>query len=145
VDIERSPQDDSAEPAAPREPEILHGIGTLVQNATRFASNRVTVVCKWSEREARILIRDDGPGFSPDILPFLGEPYISSRDQEPEGRDDGEHMGLGVFIARTLLARTGASVAFRNHDGDGAEVAVTWPRETLETLSQRSHATEERD
>ena len=132
VTTERAPEDGSVEPTVPRQPEILHGVGTLVQNATRFAREHITVKCTWSATRVAILIQDDGPGFSPDILPFLGEPYISSRDREQAGRDEGGHMGLGVFIARTLLARTGAGVAFRNRPAGGAEVAVTWQRGSLE-------------
>jgi len=132
VTTERAPEDGSVEPTVPRQPEILHGVGTLVQNATRFAREHITVKCTWSATRVAILIQDDGPGFSADILPFLGEPYISSRDREQAGRDEGGHMGLGVFIARTLLARTGAGVAFRNRPAGGAEVAVTWQRGSLE-------------
>lgn len=128
----RAPEDDSPEPTVPRQPETLHGVGTLVQNATRFAAGQITVKCTWSHDQVGIRIQDDGPGFSPDVLPFLGEPYISSRDREKPGRDEGDHMGLGVFIARTLLARTGAGVTFRNRAEGGAEVAVTWPRASLE-------------
>jgi two-component system sensor histidine kinase RegB len=94
----------------------------------------VTLKAVWSRREAKLLIQDDGPGFAPDILPFLGEPYLSSREEMPPGRDEGEHMGLGVFIARTLLARTGARVSFANRPEGGAEVAVTWTRSALESL-----------
>jgi two-component system sensor histidine kinase RegB len=143
VTTERAPADETPEPTVPRHPEILHGIGTLVQNATRFAASTVTVKCVWSQRQAAIHIQDDGPGFSPDVLPFLGEPYISSSDREPEGRDAGEHMGLGVFIARTLLARTGASVQFGNRPEGGADVTVTWPRDALERARVSGEPTKE--
>lgn len=143
VRTERAPIDTSREPASPRQPEILHGVGTLVQNATRFAAAHVTLKCVWSEREAKILIQDDGPGFPADILPFLGEPYISSRDQSREQAEEGEHMGLGVFIARTLLARTGATVAFRNRAEGGAEVLVRWRRETFEAIRKAEKSSEE--
>jgi two-component system sensor histidine kinase RegB len=103
-----------------RSPEILHGIGNFVQNAIQFAHSRVEIVTGWDGGGLMVHISDDGPGFSPQVLERLGEPYISTRG------GDGSHLGLGVFIATTLLARTGARVDFANRDGGGAEVTVTW-------------------
>ncbi len=45
-------------------------------------------------------------------------------------------MGLGFFIAKTLLERTGARVEFRNGKGGGAIVAARWPREKVEAPDQ---------
>jgi two-component system sensor histidine kinase RegB len=132
--IAQAPRDDSLQPEVTRKPEILHGVGTLVENAMRFARSRVDLEVAWDALEAQIAIRDDGPGFAEGILPFLGEPYLSSHGHE----SGGEHMGLGVFIARTLLARTGAEVIFANRPGNGAEVVITWPRAHLE---EGEHAT----
>jgi len=132
--------DDSPQPEVPRRPEILHGLGTLIHNAERFAESRVVLDVSWTRQAARVAIRDDGPGFAPDILPHLGEPYITSGKR---GESDGEHMGLGVFIARTLLTRTGARVRFANRPDGGAEVVVDWPRGELEALATRETASEE--
>ena len=143
VTTRRAPADGTGEPTVLRRPEILHGVGTLVQNATRFAASTVILKCVWSQHEVAIHIQDDGPGFSPDVLPFLGEPYISSNSREADGRDAGEHMGLGVFIARTLLARTGASVQFGNRPEGGADVTVTWPRDVLERGRMNDEPTRE--
>jgi len=127
------------EPTLPRSPEILHALSTLIHNAQRFAAARVEAVVGWNAEEAWVTIRDDGPGFAPDILSRLGEPYISggSAGISSESAGDGDadpHMGLGIFIARTLLARTGGEVRFANRR-PGAEVHVRWPRARLETDS----------
>ena len=82
----------------------------------------------WNERIAKIEIADDGPGMTPSILVRLGEPYVSSR------RKSGR-MGLGVFIAKTLLERTGASMLFLNGQPLGARIVISWPRKILEDLS----------
>ena len=74
-----------------------------------------------------IEVLDDGPGFPPGLLAELGEPYVSTR------REAGR-LGLGLFIAKTLLERTGAAVAFRNQAGGGALVTVEWPRKGLEAI-----------
>jgi two-component system sensor histidine kinase RegB len=108
-------------PLLPRRPEILHGLGNLLQNAMEFARTSVDVEIDWDERMIRLRILDDGPGLNVDILSALGEPYVTSRP-------DSGGMGLGVFIAMNLLRRSGASVAFANRPGGGTQVEVTWPR-----------------
>jgi two-component system sensor histidine kinase RegB len=116
---------DSGEPALLPRPEIIHGLGNLIQNAIQFARNRVTVRTRWDDKRLTVTVSDDGPGFSQAVLDRLGEPYMPRRGAP------GEHMGLGVFIAQTLLKRTGAVIVFRNRVGGGAEVEATWPRATL--------------
>ncbi len=86
---------------------------------------------RWSDRRVRLVVRDDGPGFPPGVLDHLGEPYLSGGSQDRTRQ--GEPMGLGVFIAQTLLGRTGAQLSFGNGQGGGAEVTIAWDRATLET------------
>jgi len=112
------------EPIVTRSPEALHGLGSLIENATQFARVAVEVEIDWDETDATIRVRDDGPGFAANVRDRLGEPYVSSRD-------DQGHMGLGVFIATTLLRRTGAELRFANAPGGGAEVEVRWNRATM--------------
>ncbi len=122
-------------PLVMHKPEIVHGLGNLVENAMDFARATVDVGVSWTDREARVIIRDDGPGLSLDVLDMLGEPYMTTR------REAGG-MGLGVFIAKTLLERTGASLRFANRKDGGAEVAITWPRGILEELEIRRQPAE---
>lgn len=117
--------EDEPAPIVMRSPEFIHGLGNLIQNATQFARREVVVRTRWSGREITVTIADDGTGFPPHVLERLGEPYISGRSR------NGSHMGLGVFIARTLLNRTGATVSFANGELGGAEVVVRWPRAAL--------------
>jgi two-component system sensor histidine kinase RegB len=116
-------------PSLPVSPELSHGLGTLLQNAFEFARFEVVVKLQADERIFKITIDDDGPGFDAALLQQLGEPYVS---RGKEGRDRrGEHMGLGVFIAVTLLSRTGAALHFGNRPAGGGEVVITWRREKL--------------
>ena len=117
---------DNPEPRVVARPEIVHGLGNFISNAKQFAKTEVRVLVEWTPTQCTVKVHDDGPGFSPHILSRLGEPYVSSR------RESGDHMGLGVFIAQTLLERTGAKVEFDNRADVGAEVEVTWPRDRLE-------------
>ena len=111
------------EPVLSCRSETLSGLGTLIQNAVQFARRAVRVDAYWNEDIMLIAIRDDGPGFPPAVLSAIGDPFISTR------ADDGEHMGLGIFIAQTLLERVGAELSFANRRG--AEVVIRWPRTIL--------------
>ena len=117
--------DSSTEPVLARAPAVLHGLGNLLENARQFANRRVDVWTRWSARELSVTIADDGPGFAPDILGELGEPYLTNQR-------GGGHMGLGVFIAKTLLERSGAELKFANPPRGGAEIAIRWRRADIE-------------
>jgi two-component system sensor histidine kinase RegB len=125
------------EPVGERRPGVLYGLGNLVENAVDFARDRVEIAARWSARDVVIEIADDGPGVSADVMDALGEPYITTRPAPPRGQmRDGEPsgLGLGFFIAKTLLERSGASVTLDNRQrpAHGAIVKVSWPREVFE-------------
>jgi two-component system sensor histidine kinase RegB len=120
------------EPVVARSPEIVHGLGTIIQNAVQFAHRNVKIDTRWDGEYIRVHIGDDGPGFAAGLLERLGEPYISSR------RRSNGHMGLGIFIAHTLLQRSGGGVAFRNDSEGGALVDIVWRRETVEIRDTES-------
>jgi two-component system sensor histidine kinase RegB len=128
----------SKEPVGWRNPAILYGIGNILENAVDFAREAVEVNAWWNGETVEIVISDDGPGFAPDILKRIGEPYLSRRrgTEDVQGEHPSEHsgLGLGVFIARTLLERTGAKVAFTNRTfpDHGAVVTLVWPRDRFE-------------
>jgi two-component system, sensor histidine kinase RegB len=113
-------------PIMARSPELIHALGAFVENAVSFANEKVTVEARWSTREIEVLIIDDGPGFSQAVLAKLGEPYISTR---PDSQTGGG-MGLGFFIAKTLLERAGGRLAAYNRPAGagGAVVRVTLTR-----------------
>src|SRR6476659_1659008 len=102
----------TSEQVGTRNPAILHGVGNILENAVDFARSTVEVNAWWNTETVEIVISDDGPGFAPDILKRIGEPYLSRRRSPDESEHRG--LGLGVFIARTLLERTGARVTFNN-------------------------------
>jgi two-component system sensor histidine kinase RegB len=107
---------------------LLYGLGNLIENATHFAASSVLVETDWDRDSVAVTITDDGPGYPPDLLTRLGEPYLTTRDRNPEAGEAGG-LGLGIFIAKTLLERGGASLAFENAEAEGhASVRVVWPR-----------------
>lgn len=121
------------EPVSFRNPGVIYGLGNLVENAVDFARSRVEVSWSYDEQGVSIEIVDDGPGFRAEVLDRIGEPYISYRSHMH--KDDGAGgLGLGLFIARSLLGRSGATVQFGNstRHGYGAAVRVSWSRENFE-------------
>ncbi|MFN6977400.1 MAG: sensor histidine kinase RegB [Gemmobacter sp.] len=135
---------EGAEPRQPlvrRAPEVIHGLRNLVQNAVDFAHGNVWIDGVWSDREIRVRIADDGPGYPQQLIGRIGDPFVRAR---PDGqrRPEYDGMGLGLFIAKTLLERSGAELSFANGsdpflkererpDRGGAIVEVVWPRHRI--------------
>ncbi|MEN9061284.1 sensor histidine kinase RegB [Ponticoccus litoralis] len=129
------------QPLILRRPEIIHGLRNLVQNAVDFARTTVWIEAMWTDDLVSIRILDDGRGFPPHLLGRMGDPFMRRRrsDADRRQRPEYEGMGLGLFIAKTLLERSGAELGFANgsdpfspmHNAGerrGAIVEVAWPR-----------------
>ena len=127
-----------------RKPEIIHGIRNLVQNAVDFAESTVWIEVDWRKDVVTLIIIDDGLGFSSDMIGRLGDPYLRDKANKNNARKSKQYegMGLGLFIAKTLLERTGATISFSNNKIKnetnpeevlkiGAVVRVTWPKNSL--------------
>lgn len=119
-----------------RRPEIIYGLRNLIENAVGFAKTKVLVSAEWSPNCLFVSVQDDGPGFSSDILTRLGEPYLSTR--LPKNTQNAGGMGLGFFIAKTLLERSGGKISFENRawrsepHRKGAWIGIEWPRHLIE-------------
>lgn len=129
---------DPRQPVVDRRPEIIHGLRNLIQNAVDFSASRVTVASSWTDSSIIVRIEDDGRGFPQSVISRIGDPFVRSRRAEAEKRPGYEGMGLGLFIAKTLLERSGARLNFANDgtrsDQGGAIVIVEWPRQTIERM-----------
>jgi two-component system sensor histidine kinase RegB len=135
------PAENDPVPQVWRAPELLHGLGNIIENAADFAASEVRVKAAWDAANLFIDVEDDGPGFAPEIYDALGEPYVTSRpghhalgetDLGPQGSLEHEGMGLGFFIAKILLEQTGGTVRAINPPGGGAKVAVRWARGVID-------------
>lgn len=118
-----------AEPVCRRNAGVIYGLGNLVENAVDFAREAVTIRWEWDAERVAISITDDGDGYAPEIIDRIGEPYLTRRS----GTNAGGGLGLGLFIARSLLGRSGATISFSNapEPGKGAVAVVEWPRATF--------------
>ena len=134
----------AGEPSVIRNPGIAFGLANILENAVDFAASRVDVDISWTPEEIAIVVVDDGPGFAQEVIDRLGEPYVTTRagyGPLDEAGTDADHdgMGLGFFIANTLLERSGATVTLANraHPQTGAIVRVAWPRHAIEAREMR--------
>lgn len=143
--------DPARQPIVHRRPELIHGLRNLIQNAVDFAATTVWVEVCWTDKAMSVRITDDGPGYPPHLIGHIGEPFLGRRKKHgtPQ-RAHYEGMGLGLFIAKTLLERTGAELSFANATEPwtgqttpgqkaGAIAAVVWRRgeEALEANDRR--------
>ena len=137
---------DARQPVIARRPEIIHGLRNLVQNAVDFAESHVWIDIRWTDRTITLRIVDDGPGFPAQVLGRIGDPFVRRRPGSRR-RPEYEGMGLGLFIAKTLLERSGAELSFANgrdpHETSGrpgerrgAIVECVWPRRALATSDE---------
>jgi len=142
IRIEVSPLDGTevSQPEIRRHPEIIHGVRNLVQNAVDFSRTQVRVRIGWTQDTIHLHISDDGRGYSAGVIGRLGDPFMGRRRRETKQRPGYEGMGLGLFIAKTLLERTGATLSFANGSGreelPGAHVRVAWSAELIEKERQ---------
>lgn len=133
------------EPTDRRNPAILYGLGNIIENAIDFATSRVDIVAIWDDEQVSVEVADDGPGFAPEIIDRIGEPYVTTRarrgDRQAFG-DEGGGMGLGFFIAKTFLERSGARIRLSNRvaPATGAIVKIRWPRAIYGRIEDRGGA-----
>jgi two-component system sensor histidine kinase RegB len=133
ITVEAGGQSD--EPLAAHRPAITYGVGNFIENAVDFAKTEVAIKATWTKERVEIHISDDGPGFSSEVLGRIGEPYVTNRIDGIKNADNAG-LGLGVFIAKTLLERTGADIKFTNREKGGANVHLKWSRRRFEDRSE---------
>jgi two-component system sensor histidine kinase RegB len=133
IDINVTFSQSAGAPMGARNPAVLYGLGNILENAVDFAQARVEVRADWSEDDIAVTISDDGPGFAPEVMDRIGEPYVrSSKRRRMNGETTG--LGLGFFIAKTLLERSGATIEFENrsYPDRGAVIEIRWHRSDFE-------------
>ncbi|TMV83529.1 ActS/PrrB/RegB family redox-sensitive histidine kinase, partial [Thioclava sp. BHET1] len=143
INLQPGKNGDPRQPHILRQPEIIHGLRNLIQNAVDFAASTVWIDCEWTDRNLTLRIMDDGPGYPIQILGRIGDPFVRPRRSITDtARPEYEGMGLGLFIAKTLLERSRAELTFANGSDParkiknqperrGAVVSVCWPLEAI--------------
>ena len=120
LNINKTPDVD--EPEILYKDEIMYAFGNIIQNAIFHSIKVVTVIINYSDSNLKIIITDDGNGFSKDILDKLGEPYISKNTSG---------MGLGIFISKNLIENMGGKLTFYNSKDENAVVEIVFDNSIL--------------
>jgi two-component system, NtrC family, sensor histidine kinase HydH len=112
-------QGDATLEADPR--RLKEALLNLVANAIEATppGGEVVVDVRPSGDEIEIVIRDTGRGMAQETLRRIGTPFFTTRD-------DG--TGLGVVLARSVIAQHGGSLRYDSEPGRGTQVQVTLPR-----------------
>jgi two-component system, sensor histidine kinase RegB len=138
---------DTPEPVLRRNPGLSYGLSNILENAIDFAESRVTISATWTAQQFMLHVVDDGPGFNEFIFDRLGDPFVTTRPgydtvTEPEENQGHEGMGLGLFIAKTLLERSGATVLLSNRKTPehGADIRLQWPRSSIDVTKEGKSA-----
>ena len=137
IAVEVSRHGEGPEPSCRRNPGVMFGLANILDNAVDFAEARVLVEARWSLERVSLEIRDDGPGFPNEVLLRAGEPYVTTRNPDRRAAADtvGAGLGLGLFIAKTLIERSGAQLTLSNASAPGkrgAVARVSWARHIFE-------------
>jgi two-component system, OmpR family, phosphate regulon sensor histidine kinase PhoR len=111
--------------------ELIRVFENLVENALKYAASgkRVDIALSIGEgpdgkREARIAVRDRGPGIAPEHLPRLTERFY--RVDVSESRAQGG-TGLGLALVKHILNRHGGRLTIESAPGQGATFTVHLP------------------
>ena len=148
-DIDSGAYPDKRQPVIDRRPEIIHGLRNLVQNAVDFSRANVWIDVFWDDISIVVRIVDDGRGYPSNVINRIGDPFMRQRRRDP--RPGYEGMGLGLFIAKTLLERSGAELSFANGresgeadngpgERNGAIVEARWLREVFAEAGDAARA-----
>ncbi len=112
--------------------EIVYGLRNFIGNANKFSKSKIFINILSDNEKTNIIIEDDGPGFSKEIISKIGEPYLNDISRS-EKKNSG--LGLGIFIGKTLLEKNKALIKISNSKTrPGAEINITWKNQDLISL-----------
>lgn len=101
---------------------LLHRmIANLLDNELKHLPTActLTIELRSSQDFAGLILRDDGPGFDPEVLQHLFERRV-------KGRDSNGH-GLGLAFVDAVVRAHGGAVAASNRETGGAQIMITIP------------------
>jgi signal transduction histidine kinase len=108
-----------------RPQQISAVFSILLHNAAAGAGDkgRVTVAARQHDSRVEVVVKDEGPGFSPAELAFFFEPSFKVTGSRVTGN-------WGLFSSRQVVREHGGDIHVRSTPGQGTEVTVTLPTET---------------
>jgi signal transduction histidine kinase len=115
---------------------LLQVVTNLLSNAAKFSppGESVVVAAEASESHVRILVKDRGPGISPEFRNRIFQRFAQA-DSLDQRRRSGS--GLGLSISKALVERMAGEIGFESQPGSGAVFYVTVPRSCGVAVPQR--------
>ena len=95
---------------------VMNAMDAMAQGGNLWLSTSVDR----GEHCVRVVVRDDGAGISPEILPRIFEPFLTTKET-------GRGVGLGLAISRSILERHSGSIEVQSEPGRGTTFTVTLP------------------
>ncbi|PZU13162.1 MAG: histidine kinase [Sphingobium sp.] len=114
------------------DPVIRQALTNLLDNAREAGASYVNMMVSRDREWLHVAVRDNGPGFSPDMLADVGKPYRSSK-----GRQGG---GLGLFLVFNVARKLGGRVDASNGADGGAMVQLRLPLTTVALEDEEADA-----
>lgn len=105
------------------DPGLRQVIGNVIDNAQEVSPDLVEIEIARKGDDLEVTVRDRGPGFAPEMLDRIGQPYSSTK-----GRPGG---GLGLFLVVNVVRKLGGRVLVENRERGGAEVRLVLPLKAL--------------
>jgi PAS domain S-box-containing protein len=107
---------------------ICQVLSNLLTNAVKFSAEcaRIEVRLSGTAREVAVIVRDEGVGIDPQLLPNIFDLYLQG-----DGSVDRAHAGLGIglTVVKNLVEMHGGAVEARSEGlGKGSEFLVRLPR-----------------
>lgn len=104
---------------------LAQAVRAVVQNALDAVDSvdpegRVTIACDRLADTLRVAVSDRGPGMPPEVLNRASEPFYTTKAP-------GSGMGLGLFLARSVIERVGGSLRLESPADGGALVTIVLP------------------
>ena len=103
----------------------------VVDNAIEASPKgaKITIVVRVVESFVSLDVVDQGEGMSADVLARVGVPYFTTK---------ADGTGLGVVLARAVIAQHGGTLLLESKKGEGTRVSMRWPeRQPMQTEGAR--------
>ncbi|MFY0571161.1 PAS domain S-box protein [Archangium lansingense] len=98
-------------------------ISHLLSNAIKYgAGHPVTIRVQGTETRARLMVRDQGIGIEPDVLPRIFHKFERGVSERHYGG-----LGLGLYVTQQVLHAMGGTISAESTPGQGATFTVELP------------------
>jgi len=100
---------------------VLQVFENLISNAARYAENRIDIAISAEGPNLKVIVSDDGQGFSTELIKKAADPFYRA-----ESNQDEQHFGLGLYICKIICEKHGGQLLWSNGCDEGAVITATF-------------------